>query len=983
MKLDDRGTPTAGSPLGLITGGTVDFALDEQGPMDDLNFIDLVSDVFRDDHLIAKDDSRVPSLISNLIRLGEYGRKKFKITSNPVDIDRSVEALRIALSVAPLDHPRRSLLLVATMSSLSCVDEYSEGQSQYEARLAEMYDEISLNSFDLPLQSEQLAAKAFAKSYKYMRSRNMDDLAQGISLFQQATKALPPDDEEWRSRCLYSLGHLLVIKFQRSKSVADIDAAIDVLHEMAQIGSVSTKKRANSLGALGRAFCTRGVVLSEMSDVEQGIERHEEQLKLLTPDDPDRAQCLYSLSEVISWRYIRSKKPSDIAKSIRFVSETGLRLCLRNQTQITKRSRARSLDDIDPLIRTLRTIVKRTSIDDPSRGFHLRTCAQLFSVRREFEEDKKCPDSLSHAIELAEEAFILIPPDSDVKRVEESVYLSTLWLKHDVEIHGRFDLERAKEVYELNKQALRCEFASTSIRISAAQYASFVLYVTGLGHQIRSPASPAEEYLPLFEEAFEILEEGIALLRILSPQHLRRNERRELMQVAIGGLDDLGANAVGVGIYAGKTAARCLSTLELGRGVILGFSIDCRSTGNLQELQRTNPELLLKFNDLRSCMDSPIGAGICMGALDISTLGGIFEQSATREQLKRQRMNDSNELTKTLHKIRSLPGFEKFQLPPSYEDLIEIAKDGPIVVMICTGLRSDAIIATSSCIKSIPLPKLLHPDAIDRLQRLNTNIIPGGASTYRWRNEKMEHLLLWLWDAAVDSYIPTLKALSYAREKAFTFQASDSSLLIIAMPKTPAHSSLVSVDSEAGSVAGLAPEGVRTEILNSPSAKATLEKLPSFNAIHFACHGISDTKNALNSHFLLHRPNGDRTPDINKLTAGAVSNINIERAQIAYLSPCSTAKLEWKQHEDEALHIASTFQLAGFSHVLANMWQSDDGACLKVSTEFYRNLFDDELSGGVCGHRRVSAAFHCAVKKLRDEQPKLPLLWSPFIHTGA
>jgi tetratricopeptide (TPR) repeat protein len=386
MKIDDRGTPTAGSPLGLITGGTVDFALDEQGPMDDLNFIDLVSDVFRDDRagkrsyrrtgmvqrmgdylfqrflvggvladvewaidLIEKDDSRVPSLISNLIRLGEYGRKKFKITSNPVDIDRSVEALRIALSVAPLDHPRRSLLLVATMSSLSCVDEYSEGQSQYEARLAEMYDEISLNSFDLPLQSEQLAAKAFAKSYKYMRSRNMDDLAQGISLFQQATKALPPDDEEWRSRCLYSLGHLLVIKFQRSKSVADIDAAIDVLHEMAQIGSVSTKKRANSLGALGRAFCTRGVVLSEMSDVEQGIERHEEQLKLLTPDDPDRAQCLYSLSEVISWRYIRSKKPSDIAKSIRLFKEAiatspeenqrlklqfqlGLRLCLRNRT---------------------------------------------------------------------------------------------------------------------------------------------------------------------------------------------------------------------------------------------------------------------------------------------------------------------------------------------------------------------------------------------------------------------------------------------------------------------------------------------------------------------------------------------------------------------------------------------------------------------------------------------------------------------------
>ena len=83
----------------------------------------------------------------------------------------------------------------------------------------------------------------------------------------------------------------------------------------------------------------------------------------------------------------------------------------------------------------------------------------------------------------------------------------------------------------------------------------------------------------------------------------------------------------------------------------------------------------------------------------------------------------------------------------------------------------------------------------------------------------------------------------------------------------------------------------------------------------------------------------------------------------------------------EALHIASGCQLAGFSHVVGTLWESEDNAYVKVSTEFYQSLFDE--NDGNESHRKFAIALHQAVVKLRDESRNQPLTWAPFIHLGA
>jgi CHAT domain-containing protein len=153
--------------------------------------------------------------------------------------------------------------------------------------------------------------------------------------------------------------------------------------------------------------------------------------------------------------------------------------------------------------------------------------------------------------------------------------------------------------------------------------------------------------------------------------------------------------------------------------------------------------------------------------------------------------------------------------------------------------------------------------------------------------------------------------------------------------------------------------------------------------IHFACHGVSDSRNPSNSHLVLRKDDGSESGTADKLTVGDISNMNIKQAQIAYLSACSTAENASESLADESIYIASGFQLAGFSHVFATQWVSNDRACMRVAGDFYSSLFRSQPSGSSESHREVSAAFYYAVKKLRDANLSQPILWAPYIHTGA
>ncbi|RPB28990.1 hypothetical protein L211DRAFT_845020 [Terfezia boudieri ATCC MYA-4762] len=188
------------------------------------------------------------------------------------------------------------------------------------------------------------------------------------------------------------------------------------------------------------------------------------------------------------------------------------------------------------------------------------------------------------------------------------------------------------------------------------------------------------------------------------------------------------------------------------------------------------------------------------------------------------------------------------------------------------------------------------------------------------------------------------------------------------MPTTPGGSPLSGVTKEA--------EGIkhsqtfsRVEIMEWPSAELVLKVLSEHTIAHFACHGVSSI-NPADSHLLLRK----ELAEVDKLQVNDIAALKLPAARLAYLSACSTAQSASSKLIDEVTHIVSAFHIAGFTHVIGTLWQSDDQACQKMALDFYSELGKED---------DVAASYRIAIMKLMQQKPLQPLYWAPFIHFGA
>lgn len=365
--------------------------------------------------------------------------------------------------------------------------------------------------------------------------------------------------------------------------------------------------------------------------------------------------------------------------------------------------------------------------------------------------------------------------------------------------------------------------------------------------------------------------------------------------------------------------------------------------------------------------------------------------------------------------------------------MMAIASEGPIVIVNPYVGHGDAIIVTATSIRSVQLPGLDTDHVVDWMTKLRTNISRGPRSTTAQRNRRVFEVLLWLWDEvvhpvctklgleplpaedddalphiwwigvgplamapfhaagdhsvgstrnmfcrAVSSYTPTIRALSFARQRAIpVLPHRNPKILLVTMPNTPGHPSLRQVTAEASLIASVAPAGSELTLLNEPSAAEVLSALPGHHIAHFACHGITNARSPSNSSLLLTKAHA-----LDRLSARAIASRHIPAtAQIAYLSACCTAVNASEDLQDESIHIAGAFQLAGFGHVLGTLWTTQDGVALSVAGEFYRCLF--AMRDEAVGNEGVRVAFYRAVRSVRERWREQPVLWAGFIHSGA
>ncbi|MFI5615572.1 CHAT domain-containing protein [Amycolatopsis sp. NPDC051903] len=333
---------------------------------------------------------------------------------------------------------------------------------------------------------------------------------------------------------------------------------------------------------------------------------------------------------------------------------------------------------------------------------------------------------------------------------------------------------------------------------------------------------------------------------------------------------------------------------------------------------------------------------------------------------------------------------------------------GPVVLLNLSGYRSDAVIRTGRTIEVVPLPLATLSDTgvqVERFLRLASRR-PGKPVADRVLTEVLD----WLWRAVVEpvlerlgftqahdqlprvwwvptgllgflpihaaqhrgtgamdyvvsSYAPTLRAL----QRKSAIPATPGRALVVAMPETPGKDPLRHTGEEADAVAAHA---VEAEILRAAEATRSnvLARLHGCSWAHFACHGGGNVLDPSSSRLLLH--DHERRP----FTAADISALRLENADLAFLSACSTAT-PGLRIPDEAIHLGSAFQAAGFRHVVATLWPVLDPIAARVSRDFYRNA--------AAGSDGPARALHTALERLRKDYPENPTLWAAHTHLGG
>ena len=537
-----------------------------------------------------------------------------------------------------------------------------------------------------------------------------------------------------------------------------------------------------------------------------------------------------------------------------------------------------------------------------------------------------------------------------------------------------------------------------------------------------------------WDEAASCLVEVVGLLDRVT---LRSNNSTD-HQDNLKELTNLGPLAASVLINAEYTPLESLKVLEKARGVISSLIMDSRS--DTSALQEHHPDLHARYCYLREIVTSSLNTD--------STSDPAFGEHAAVANASAfmQRDRDLLELESIEKKIRENPGFERFQLALTEKEILELTSDGPLVSYNITEVSSHAFLIGNGQIEILPLPKvsvekLKHWVASmptgNKTRRLERNMelvsfddedqvdvkgelsSPADSLRSMWfdavepvlkalnliQTDPLDTVLphiFWIGGGlmsllplhaardhegsasdntmshVVSSYMPTLKALHFSRQRNLKHtQGCLGNVLIVSMPRTPNEHEL-NVQAEVDSIQQSIDPAARMEVLTCPSKAQVLEKLKSASHVHFACHGSSDRFDPSESALLL----GKDHPE--PLKVKDLRSLNIELAQVAYLSACSTAELRMEDLVDESIHLSSIFQLAGFSHVIGTLWAADDDAAVRVAAGFYAHLFKDRHSP-----TSVARALHQAILDYRRRQMTsgrgtndINLDWIPFIHLG-
>ena len=180
---------------------------------------------------------------------------------------------------------------------------------------------------------------------------------------------------------------------------------------------------------------------------------------------------------------------------------------------------------------------------------------------------------------------------------------------------------------------------------------------------------------------------------------------------------------------------------------------------------------------------------------------------------------------------------------------------------------------------------------------------------------------------------------------------------------------------EAKAIAKLVPEAQRFTALGFAATRsaATGGELASYRMIHFATHGLIDSRRPELSSLVLSLVNEQGEPQNGFLRLHDVYNLEL-RADLVVLSACQTA-LGQEIRGEGLVGLTRGFMYAGAARVLASLWSVDDRATSVLMERFYGHMISGRLSP-------AEALRQAQIDMSRDPRWRSPYYWAGFTLQG-
>lgn len=515
-----------------------------------------------------------------------------------------------------------------------------------------------------------------------------------------------------------------------------------------------------------------------------------------------------------------------------------------------------------------------------------------------------------------------------------------------------------------------------------------------------------------WKEALEAGKSALQLIPTLAPRSYQNSDKKHLLVLVAG----LASDAAAVSLHLREPTIQAIQLLEQGRGILTGNLMDIRSVP--LELEQHHPELASQFIHLRNRMSLPDS----VHGLRIS----LEAQGEDRE--------NANELFDLLlEEIRQQSGFERFLQPPTPDEIRDAASKGPIVYINVSTHGCDALIIDASEISSIALTGL----DIKTIKSQSKELASINSPLLEWlwetvaspileklgigqcpTDRRLPHIwwiptgLLSLFpihaagynleqqpravlDVVVSSYSSSVKAILCSRSVSLPEFSKDNRVVLVTMKATSSGKELPFARTEIEEVQRLCQQVGLETIQPVAIKKDVLHALQCCKVFHFAGHRHSNPSDPLRSYLLLN----DYERDHMTLADLLETNIFDQPPFLAYLSACGTGQIQDESMVDEGLHLANSFQLAGFRHVVGTLWEVEDELCKDMARITYERVLRDRMADD-----SVCLGLHEAMKWSRDQwrtgkvetadardcQADISfgkhsgiLNWVPYVHFGA